>query len=87
MRKFYANISNLSRQFSKCSPDVKCTLFKAFCFNMYVSTLWYNCTVTAMKRRRIAYKKSLRRLFCFNMYCSTCTLWYNCTVTAMKRQE
>ena len=51
MRKFYANISNLSRQFSKCSPDVKCTLFKAFCFNMYVSTLWYNCTVTAMKRQ------------------------------------
>ena len=30
MRKFYANINILSRKFSKCSPDVKCTLFKAF---------------------------------------------------------
>ena len=28
IRKFYANINILSRTFSKCSPDVKCTLFK-----------------------------------------------------------
>ena len=42
MRKFYANFNILSRKFSKCSPDVK-------------------CTVTAMKRLRIAYN-SLRRL-------------------------
>ena len=62
MRKFYANIKILSRKFSKCSPDVKCTLFKAFCSNMYCSTLWYICTVTAMKRLRIAYNNSLRRL-------------------------
>ena len=62
MRKFYANINILSRKFSKCSPGVKCTLFEAFCSNMYYSTLWYNCTVTAMKRLRIAYNNSLRRL-------------------------
>ena len=35
MRKFYANINILSRMFAKCSPDVKCTLFKSFCSNMY----------------------------------------------------
>ena len=29
---------------------------------MYCSTLWCNCTVTAMKRLRIAYNNSLRRL-------------------------
>ena len=39
MRKFYATIKILSREFSKCSPDVKCTLFKAFCSNMYCSTI------------------------------------------------
>ena len=48
MRKFYANINILSRKFSKCPPDVKCTLYKSFCFNMYCSTMWYNCTVPAM---------------------------------------
>ena len=34
MRKFYANLNILPSKFSKCSPDVKCTLFKAFCSNM-----------------------------------------------------
>ena len=62
MRKFYENINILSRKFSKCSPDVKCILFKSFCSNMYCSIMWYNCTVTAMKRLRIAYNNSLRRL-------------------------
>ena len=62
MRKFYANINILSRKFAKCSPDVKCTLFKSFCSNMYCSTMWYNGTVTAMRKLRIAYNNSLRRL-------------------------
>ena len=62
MRKFYTNINIVLRHFSKDSPDMNCTLFKAFCSNMYCSTLWYNCTVTAMKRLRIAYSNSLRRL-------------------------
>ena len=56
IRKFYANINILSRKFAKCSPDVKCTLFKSFCSNMYCSTIctWYNGTVTDMKKLRIA---------------------------------
>ena len=29
---------------------------------MYCSTMWYNCIVTAMRRLRIAYNNSLRRL-------------------------
>ena len=62
MRKFYANINILLRKFSKCSPDVKCTLFKSFYSNMYCSTMWYNYTVTVMRRLRIAYNNSLRRL-------------------------
>ena len=62
MRKFYANINILSRKCAKCSPDVKCTLFKYFCSNMYWSAMWYNGTVTAMRKLRIAYNNSLRRL-------------------------
>ena len=34
----------------------------AFCSDMYCSTMWYNGTVTAMKRMRIAYDNRLRRL-------------------------
>ena len=62
MRKFYASINILSRKFAKCSPDVKCTLFKSFCSNMYCSIMWYNITVTAMRKLRIVYNNSLRKL-------------------------
>ena len=55
MRKLYANINILSRKFAKYSSDVKCSLFKSFCSNMYCSTMWYNGTVTAMRKLRIAY--------------------------------
>ena len=60
MRKFYTNINILSRKFSQCFPDVP--RLKSFCSNMYCFTMWYNCTVTAMSRLRIAYNNSLRRL-------------------------
>ena len=46
----------LSRKFAMCSPDVKCTLFKSFCSNMYCSTMWYNGAVTAMRKLKIAYR-------------------------------
>ena len=62
MRKFYANINILPRKFSQCSPDVKCTLFKSFYPKLYCSKIWYNCTVTAIRKLRIAYNNSLRRL-------------------------
>ena len=57
MRKLYATINILL--FFKCSHDVKCTLYKSFCSNMYCSTMWYNCTVTAMRRLRISYNRRL----------------------------
>ena len=29
---------------------------------MYCSTMWYNCTITAIKKLKISYNNSLRRL-------------------------
>ena len=68
MSKFYANINILSRKFAKCSLDVKCTLFKSFCSNMYCSTMWYNGTVTAMRKLRITYNTTPRRLLGIQKY-------------------
>ena len=59
----YANINNLSRKFSECSPDLKCTLLKSYCSTMFCSTMRYNYTVTAKRRLRFAYNNSLRRIF------------------------
>ena len=62
MCKLYANINMITRKFSKCSPGVKCFLFKSYCSNLYCSILWYDCSKTALKNLRIAYNNSLRKL-------------------------
>ena len=62
MCKLYANVNMIIRKFSRCSPDVKCFLFKSYCSNLYCSILWYDCSKTALKTLRIAYNNSLRKL-------------------------
>ena len=63
MSKLYANLNTLSRKNSKCSLNVKCILFKLLgSNNMYSTTMWYNCTVIAMKILNSSYNNSLRRL-------------------------
>ena len=68
MRKLYANINMLIRKFSKCSPDVKCFLFKSYSSNLYCSILGYDCSKTALKKLRIAYNNSLRKLLGISKY-------------------
>ena len=45
-------------KFVKCSPDVKCYLFKTCCCNLYCAPFWYDST---KKNLKIAYNNSLRR--------------------------
>ena len=52
----------LLRKFVKCSPDVKCYLFKTYCCNLSCAPFWYNSTKTAMKNLNVAYNNSLHRL-------------------------
>ena len=46
------------------STSVKCYVFKTYCSNLYCASLWYNYTMIAMKKLKIAYDNSIRRLFC-----------------------
>ena len=41
----------------------KCYLFKTYSSNLYCAPLWYNFTLTATKKIKIAYNSSTRRLF------------------------
>ena len=49
-RKFYAQTNMLLRNFRYCTNDVKCTLFKSFCANMYCCPLWFNSTSSTIKK-------------------------------------
>ena len=49
-RKFYAQANMLLRNFRYCSNEVKCSLFKSFCTNMYCCPLWFNSTSSSVKK-------------------------------------
>ena len=57
MKKCYANANMLLGKFVKCSPDVKCYLWKkiTYCYNLCCAPFWYDSTKAAMKNLKIAY--------------------------------
>ena len=68
MRKFYTNANMLIRKFFKCTVDVKCYLFKTYCSTLYCSAMWFDSTKSAMKKLKVAYNNSLRRLLSLPTY-------------------
>ena len=62
LRRMYAQTNSLLRNFHRCSPDVKCMLFKTYCTTMYCSPLWFKTNVITRNKLRVAYNNSLRRL-------------------------
>ena len=79
MRK-YANTNMLLRTFSYCSPDVKCCMFKSYCATMYCWSMWFDCTVTSMKKLKIAYNNGLRRLLNLPKYNSASEMFVNLNI-------
>ena len=49
-RKFYAQANMLLRNFRYCSNEVKRSLFKSFCTNMYCCPIWFNSTSSSVKK-------------------------------------
>ena len=68
MKNIYTNANMLIRKFFKCSVDVKCYLFKTYCSTMYCSAMWFDTTKSAMKKLKVAYNNSLRRLLSLPTY-------------------
>ena len=67
----------LLRKFVKCSPDVKCYLFKRYCCNLYCAPFCYDSTKNAMKNLKVAYNNSLRRLLGLICHNSACSMFVN----------
>ena len=80
MRKYYANANMLLRKFSYCSPDVKCCMFKSYCSTMYCSSMWFDSTVTAMRKLKIAYNNGLRRILNLPKYNSASEMFVNLNI-------
>ena len=73
----------LLRKFVKCSPNVKCYLFKTYCCNLYCAPFWYDSTKTAMKNLKVAYN-SLRRLLGLPSHYSASSMFVNLNIPSLE---
>ena len=55
----------LLRKFSYCSKDINCCMFKSYCSTMYCSLMWFDSTVTSMRKLKIVYNNYLKRILNF----------------------
>ena len=79
-RRFYTNTNMLLRKLVKCSPDVKCYLFKTYCSTLYCAPFWYDSTKAAMKNLKVAYNNSLRRLLGIPSHISASGMFVNLNI-------
>ena len=79
MRKYYANANMSLQKFSYCPLDIKCCVFKSYCATMYFSSMWFDSTVTSMKKIKIAYN-GLRRILNLPKYNSVSEMFVNLNI-------
>ena len=75
MRKLCYRGNCLIRKFKFCNNDVKCTLFKSFCYSLYCSSLWNNYKKSTLQRLKVNYNNILRRLIGVPTYSSASFLF------------
>ena len=58
----YANVSLLSRKFSKCSVKVKCFLFKTHCSSLY----WELCLIVPKQHQTRRVKNAIVKIMAYH---------------------
>ena len=98
-RKLYAQGNMLRRKFSVCSPDVKVSLFRAYCTPIYTGHLWVNYKKSTFTKLRVAYNDCMRILLGVPRFLSASQMFSdlnvpslggilrNCSYNFMKRLE
>ncbi|KAL0850723.1 hypothetical protein ABMA28_006665 [Loxostege sticticalis] len=60
----------VARRFSRCSRQVKITIFKAYCQSFYTGNLWVNYTQRVYSALRVQYNNGFRMLMGLPRFCS-----------------
>ena len=93
----YDRASGIIKTFSMCAPEVKATLFRTFCSNMYCSQLWHDFRSGSIRQLIVGYNHSFRHImnyprncsasgmFVFNDIPSFMELWRNYIYGVMQR--
>ena len=75
IRSFYISANMLMRKFSKCTFNVKCILFKAYCYQLYGGPLWLNHTERLMGKLKVAYNNAARLLLGYDRRSSASSMF------------
>ena len=76
----------LLQKFSYCSPDVKCCMFKSYSATIYCFSMWFDSTVTSMKKLKIAYNNGLSRLLNSPIYKGDFEMFVNLNILTFGEQ-
>ena len=61
-KKLCARGNMIIRKIKPCSDEIKCLMFKTFCYGIYGAALWSRFSAAVMNRLRVNYNNILRRL-------------------------
>ncbi|XP_045541720.1 uncharacterized protein LOC106712835 [Papilio machaon] len=74
-RALAARGNMLARRFSRCTDQVKITLFKAYCQGLYTGSLWFACSQRSLDALRIQYNNFFRMLMKLPRFCSASVMF------------
>ena len=61
-KKLCARGNMVIRKMKSCSEEIKCLMFKTFCYAIYGAGLWSTYNIATLNRLRVNYNNILRRL-------------------------
>ena len=62
IRNLYVRGNTIARKFGFLNADIKCSLFKSYCYPLYTCSLWSNYKQSSLNRLRVCYKDMMRKL-------------------------
>lgn len=62
LRGTYARGNMILKNFSNCTTNVKCQLFKSYCSSFYCCQLWHSYTKESLRKLKVAYNRVFRLL-------------------------
>ena len=83
IRSLSARGNTLIRKFKSCTSEVKCNLFKTFCYSLYCCGLWSDYKVSTMYRLKVTYNNIMRRLVNVPTYRSASNLFVTLGVRSL----
>ena len=77
IRNVYIRGNTIVRKFHFLSLEVKCALFKSYCYPLYTCSLWSKYRVSSINKLKVAYNNILRKLVGVPPWHSARTIFVN----------